>query len=94
MISDDVKTRHTQKYPIHISHLYPGALQGGLRGIVWVDSIQMLIVLAAGLANWGAGVMAVGGMPKVWDLCDQGNRLKFPRWGQRILYKYQATQLG
>jgi SSS family transporter len=50
---------------------------GGLKGVIWVDAIQMLIILGSMLAIIGKGTAEVGGFGEVWQRAADGGRLKF-----------------
>ena len=51
--------------------------QGGLKGVLWVDAIQMLIILAGVLAIVIKGTMDAGGVAKVWEIAENGSRIQF-----------------
>lgn len=50
---------------------------GGLRAVVWTDTVQLLLMLAAIFAIVWLGVVDVGGFRETWDRADRGGRLIF-----------------
>lgn len=52
-------------------------IQGGLKGVIWVDAIQMLIILVSILAVIIRGTMEVGGLGEVWRISVAGGRIQF-----------------
>ena len=57
--------------------LFMALQQGGLKGVIWVDAIQMLIIIAGVLAIIIKGTLDVGGIGKVMQIARDGNRLEF-----------------
>ena len=53
--------------------------QGGLKGVLWIDTIQMLIVLGIGIANSAVGTNAVGGIDQVLNITTHNRRLVMAR---------------
>ena len=51
--------------------------QGGLKAVIWIDVIQMLIILAGLFAATIKGTMDAGGLGYVWERAEAGNRLEF-----------------
>ena len=51
--------------------------QGGLKGIVLVDAIQMLFVLSSILGIVIKGTIDVGGLSNVWQSAVAGKRIVF-----------------
>lgn len=51
--------------------------QGGLKGVLWVDALQMLIILGSVIAIIAEGCSRVGGIAKVWEIADEGQRIQF-----------------
>jgi len=51
-------------------------LQGGLKGVIWVDAIQMVIILVSILAIIIKGTIAVGGWAVVWQKASEGGRIR------------------
>jgi solute carrier family 5 (sodium-coupled monocarboxylate transporter), member 8/12 len=52
-------------------------LKGGLKGVIWVDAIQMLIILASILAIIIKGTIEIGGLDIVWRRAVEGGRIQF-----------------
>ncbi|ELT97256.1 hypothetical protein CAPTEDRAFT_101940 [Capitella teleta] len=50
---------------------------GGLKGVLWVDALQMLIILGSVIAIIAEGCSRVGGIAKVWEIADEGQRIQF-----------------
>ncbi|XP_012936765.1 sodium-dependent multivitamin transporter isoform X2 [Aplysia californica] len=48
---------------------------GGIRGVVWTDAFQLIIVWAGLLALMFKGASDVGGWSKVWEISRKGDRL-------------------
>ena len=52
-------------------------LKGGLKAVMWIDVIQMGIILAGLLALTIKGTVDAGGMAEVWRKASDGGRLIF-----------------
>ena len=52
-------------------------VQGGLKAVMWIDVIQMGIILAGLVALTVKGTVDVGGLGKVWQKASDGGRLIF-----------------
>ncbi|CAB3362933.1 Hypothetical predicted protein [Cloeon dipterum] len=50
---------------------------GGLRAVVWTDTLQTCLMMLAMVVVIAMGVTNVGGWQKVWDAADRGARLEF-----------------
>ncbi|XP_055642806.1 sodium-coupled monocarboxylate transporter 1-like [Toxorhynchites rutilus septentrionalis] len=50
---------------------------GGLRAVVWTDTLQFLLMIGATLAIIFLGIANVGGFIEVWEAADRGGRLVF-----------------
>ncbi|XP_058448371.1 sodium-coupled monocarboxylate transporter 1-like [Malaya genurostris] len=50
---------------------------GGLRAVVWTDTLQFIIMIGATLLIIGLGIANVGGFFEVWEAAERGNRLIF-----------------
>lgn len=48
---------------------------GGLRAVVWTDTIQFLMMLAAIFAVIAVGLFDIGGISEVWQRAERGGRL-------------------
>ena len=55
-------------------------LQGGLKAVMWIDVIQMGIILAGLLALTIKGTVDVGGLSEVWRKANDGGRLIFDEY--------------
>lgn len=51
--------------------------QGGIKAVVWSDTFQAVIILAALIAVLIRGCMVDGGPAHVWHLAYQSERLEF-----------------
>ncbi|XP_062551794.1 sodium-coupled monocarboxylate transporter 1-like isoform X1 [Armigeres subalbatus] len=50
---------------------------GGLRAVVWTDTLQFIMMIGATLAIISLGLVSVGGFTHVWEAAEQGGRLVF-----------------
>ncbi|KFB45605.1 AGAP008359-PA-like protein [Anopheles sinensis] len=50
---------------------------GGLRAVVWTDTLQFVLMIGACLAVIALGISSVGGFFEVWQAAERGNRLIF-----------------
>ena len=48
--------------------------QGGMKAVVWVDNIQVLIMVIGASVLGFKGIIDAGGFAKVWDRFQQGHR--------------------
>ncbi|KAF0314469.1 Sodium-coupled monocarboxylate transporter 2 [Amphibalanus amphitrite] len=51
--------------------------EGGMKAVLWTDTIQMIIMFGAMLAIIIKGSLDVGGFGSVWHAADEGERLEF-----------------
>ncbi|KAF4518176.1 hypothetical protein B566_EDAN007868, partial [Ephemera danica] len=51
--------------------------QGGLRAVVWADTLQTVLMFAATIVVLAFGTSQLGGWSKVWERNEQGHRLEF-----------------
>ncbi|GAB0097883.1 hypothetical protein DMENIID0001_135620 [Sergentomyia squamirostris] len=49
---------------------------GGFRAVVWADLFQTVIILLCSFVILSIGLRMTGGVYEVWNVCDQGGRLK------------------
>ncbi|GAB0097891.1 hypothetical protein DMENIID0001_135730 [Sergentomyia squamirostris] len=49
---------------------------GGFRAVVWADLFQSVIILLCTITLIYIGLRITGGFSEVWNVCDQGGRLK------------------
>uniref|UniRef100_A0A182NTY1 Sodium/solute symporter n=1 Tax=Anopheles dirus TaxID=7168 RepID=A0A182NTY1_9DIPT len=50
---------------------------GGLRAVVWTDTLQFVLMIGACIAVIVLGIYSVGGFMEVWKAADRGERLIF-----------------
>nr|XP_019536046.2 sodium-coupled monocarboxylate transporter 1-like [Aedes albopictus]XP_029708665.1 sodium-coupled monocarboxylate transporter 1-like [Aedes albopictus] len=50
---------------------------GGLRAVVWTDTLQFILMIGAMLAIIFLGIASVGGFIDVWEAAERGGRLVF-----------------
>ena len=50
-------------------------LQGGMKAVLWADTLQMFIVYAGMLTVFIEGCVVLGGFNKAWDIADKGGRI-------------------
>ncbi|XP_035658838.1 sodium-coupled monocarboxylate transporter 1-like [Branchiostoma floridae] len=50
---------------------------GGMKAVMWTDTFQVVVMVAGFLAVIIQGTMDVGGLARVWELNQQGQRLEF-----------------
>jgi hypothetical protein len=58
-------------------------LQGGLKAVVWTDTLQQIIMMGSSIIVVGLGVIAVGGLDVMWQRSLDGDRIEF--------FKYVVT---
>lgn len=52
-------------------------LQGGLKAVVWTDTVQTIIMFGAMVVTVIVGTVRVGGVQEVWSRNQQGDRIEF-----------------
>ncbi|XP_066587928.1 sodium-coupled monocarboxylate transporter 1-like [Prorops nasuta] len=50
---------------------------GGLKAVVWADTIQMIVTIGSLFAVLTLGTVAVGGVSEVWRIAEEGGRIVF-----------------
>lgn len=50
---------------------------GGLKAVVWTDTMQFSVTIAAMTAVFWMGTVAVGGPARIWELSEQSGRIEF-----------------
>ena len=55
--------------------------QGGLKAVVWTDTVQTVMMFAALIAVVFMGIDSVGGLSEVWRRNEAGDRLEFFKYG-------------
>ena len=53
---------------------------GGIQAIVWTDVFQIFIMFGGILAIFIEGLNETGGLKKVWEIAEQGQRIEFFNW--------------
>ncbi|KAI4499585.1 hypothetical protein M0802_005481 [Mischocyttarus mexicanus] len=53
------------------------ARPGGLKAVVWADTIQMTITVGSLFAVLVLGIRSVGGIAEIWKIADEGGRVIF-----------------
>jgi Na+/proline symporter len=61
-------------------------LQGGLKAVVWTDTLQQIIMMGSSIIVIGLGIIAVGGLDVMWQRSLEGDRIEF--------FKYVMTFSG
>ncbi|XP_041466145.1 sodium-coupled monocarboxylate transporter 1-like [Lytechinus variegatus] len=69
---------------------------GGLKAVVWTDTVQGIIMIVGVVALIIKGTMVVGGLDKVWQIAEQGDRIQFLEGNPdpRILYTLWTMLIG
>lgn len=52
-------------------------IQGGLKAVVWTDTLQTIIMFGAMLVIIYKGVLDAGGFSEVWSIAEAGGRIEF-----------------
>jgi Na+/proline symporter len=52
-------------------------LQGGLKAVVWTDTLQQIIMMGSSIIVVGLGIIAVGGLDVTWQRSLDGDRIEF-----------------
>lgn len=50
---------------------------GGLKAVVWADTVQMTVTVGSLFAVLILGIRAVGGVTEIWKIADEGGRIVF-----------------
>lgn len=50
---------------------------GGLKAVVWADTVQMTVTVGSLFAVLILGIRAVGGITEIWDIANEGGRIVF-----------------
>lgn len=69
---------------------------GGLKAVVWTDTIQTLVMFAAMIAVIIMGTLSVGGVEEVWARSERGGRLEFFNldWDPTIRHTFWNVAIG
>lgn len=62
---------------MNIIYLFCYFFKGGLRAVVWTDTLQSLLMFASMVAILILGAEKVGGWEQVWINNQKGQRLEF-----------------
>lgn len=65
-------------------------VQGGLKAVVWADTIQMTVTLGSLFAVLILGTVAVGGVYETWRVSEEGGRIIF--WKYERLRSYPRLE--
>ena len=57
-----------------------GILQGGMKSVLWVDTLQTLAILAALAALIFKGLFISGGIQSMWQAAEKGHRQNLLRY--------------
>lgn len=52
-------------------------IQGGLKAVVWADTVQMTVTVGSLIAVLILGTIAVGGVSETWRIAEEGGRIVF-----------------
>ncbi|KAF5303091.1 hypothetical protein FQR65_LT08422 [Abscondita terminalis] len=69
---------------------------GGLKAVVWTDTVQMVVMTAALIVVLVMGTISVGGFAEVWRRSDLGGRLEFFNldWDPTIRHTFWTVTIG
>lgn len=51
--------------------------KGGVKAVVWTDTIQFIFTMLGFLSVLVIGVISIGSVSKVWKIAEEGHRIKF-----------------
>lgn len=63
-------------------------LQGGLKAVVWTDTIQTMVMFASLIVVIAMGVVSIGGFGEVWTRNTHGGRIDFFKYTFRSTLDY------
>ncbi|KAG8224741.1 hypothetical protein J437_LFUL005310, partial [Ladona fulva] len=63
--------------PVFYQLQLTSSYQGGIKAVVWTDTLQTLIMFGAMILIVIIGTVSVGGPSNVWNLSLKGNRIEF-----------------
>jgi len=58
-------------------NIYIYFIQGGLKAVVWADTVQMMVTVGSLIAVLILGIIAVGGVSETWRIAEKGGRIVF-----------------
>ncbi|KAK4878994.1 hypothetical protein RN001_007140 [Aquatica leii] len=69
---------------------------GGLKAVVWTDTVQTIVMTAALIVVLVMGTISVGGFTEVWNRSDLGGRLEFFNfdWDPTIRHTFWTVTIG
>lgn len=50
---------------------------GGLKAVVWTDTLQFIITLGSMVTVLWMGIVTTGGFTQIWKKAEEGNRIEF-----------------
>lgn len=62
---------------LHMCNYHLRFGQGGMKAVVWTDTLQMVILFMGLIAIDIAGLFSIGSFSIVWDTAKQGGRNRF-----------------
>jgi Na+/proline symporter len=51
--------------------------QGGLKAVVWTDTLQQIVMMGSSIVVMILGILAVGGLDVMWQRNIDGDRIEF-----------------
>ncbi|RZC41085.1 SSF domain containing protein [Asbolus verrucosus] len=71
---------------------------GGLKAVVWADTLQFIITLASRFTIFVIGTVSAGGFGNIWEISKQGERIEFFKcdlfYDQFFLINHHFLQYG
>ncbi|KAF2880368.1 hypothetical protein ILUMI_25784, partial [Ignelater luminosus] len=69
---------------------------GGLKAVVWTDTVQTVVMFAALIIVMVLGTISVGGFEEVWTRSEHGDRLEFFNldWDPTIRHSFWTVTIG
>ena len=67
-------------------------LQGGLKAVVWTDTLQQIIMIGTSIIVVGLGIIAVGGLDVMWQRSLDGDRIEFFKYVWHPLVRSVSTE--
>lgn len=52
-------------------------VQGGMKAVVWTDTLQMVIMFAGMITLLVVGSLRLGGFDKAWKIAERNDRILF-----------------
>lgn len=57
---------------------------GGLRAVVWTDTLQFLVMVGSVVTICIIGIFTIGGLSEVWTIADRGGRITLFKYDNSI----------